>query len=488
MSAVQDAAQKSLLAYCSLTNRSYQAPKHLVRIAKLLESVERGEDKRVIITIPPRHGKSMLCSTYFPAWFLGKNPAKQIITATYGQDLSDDFGRKVRDQLISPMHHAIFPECVLDRRTTAANRLQTMQGGMYYGVGSGGPVTGRGGDLILCDDPVKNREEADSALMREKLYDWYRSVLYTRLMPGGAIVIIMTRWNEDDLIGRIVSEHQHENWKVVNLPAIDSDGKPLWPEAYDLASLNNIRLAVGEYDWQCLYQQDPIPPDGIIIKPDWMRTGLSQDKHDYAIKLIGVDPAISTDQQNDETAICIVGVRFGDKPRIDELETWHGHWEFDRQMQIIMQLQEKHDATLVGVEDVAYQKALVQELARQGCPVAPIKTHGKDKVARLMGVSHFLTTGRVHINTPRLREQMLRFRGGSEKNDLVDAFVNAMILVRDYTTERAAKKEDVLSKLDPFQASMQYVENKARQQSMGTEITGAWGDNDCQYDDFVDVD
>lgn len=434
MSLIVEAAQKSLLSYSSLTNRNYLAPKHLVTIAKLLESVERGENKRVIITIPPRHGKSLLCSTYFPAWYLGKNPNKKIITATYGQDLSDDFGRKIRDQLQSPEFNAVFPDCKLDKRSQAANRLETTAGGTYFGVGVGSAITGRGADLCLVDDPIKNREEADSELMREKIWDWYRSVLYTRLMPGGALVIIMTRWNEDDLVGRIISQHQHENWKVVNLAAIDKEGVPLWPEAYDLSTLINISASVGEYDWQCLYQQNPIPASGIIVKPEWMKKGFQEDG--YSAIMIGVDPAVGLKDQNDETAICVGGLGFGDVPKIDEIETVYGHWTMEEIMNMIETLFKKHKANLVGIENVAAQEWLVQQCIKRGINAVPVPTHGKDKVARFMGVSHFMTQGRVNLNTQKLREQGLRFRGKTEKNDLWDAFVIMMILIRDYTIER----------------------------------------------------
>lgn len=432
------ACRRSLLSYCSLTNPIYQIPSHIERIAGILENVEAGKLKRVIITIPPRHGKSLLCSNYFPAWYMGRNPEKYLITATYGQDLSDDFGRKVRDQLQSPEFKGIFPQCLLDSRTQASSRMQTTLGGSYFGVGAGGPITGRGAHLLLIDDPIKNREEADSQVMREKLYDWYRSVAYTRLMPNGAIVVIMTRWHEDDLVGRLLKDHSHENWEVVHLPAIAND-KPLWPQAYSLSALENIRKTIGEYDWQCLYQQDPIPPDGIIVKPDWMKPGRRSDG--YSAIMIGVDPAVGLKQTNDETSITVTGYGYGFKPEIDELETIYGHYTMDEIGDLIEALYKKYKADMIGVEDVQAQAWLVQSLAKRGLRVAPIKTGGKDKVARFMGVSHFFTQGRVSVTTAKLREQGLRFRGGSEANDLWDSFVYSLILIRDYTSERSKTEE-----------------------------------------------
>lgn len=403
-------------------------------MAGILERVESGELKRVIITIPPRHGKSMLCSTYFPAWYMGRNPNKYLIAATYGQDLSDDFGRKVRDQLSDNLFKAIFPDTTLRSDSKAAARFETTKNGTYFGVGAGGPITGRGAHLLLIDDPIKNREEADSALMQTKLYDWYRSVAYTRLMPGGAVVIIMTRWHEKDLVGQIYANDNGSGWMKFDLKAIDEDGGALWPEAYSIEALNDIRHTIGEYDWQCLYQQDPIPHSGIIVKPEWMKQGRSEDG--YSAIMIGVDPAVGLKEINDETAISVVGLGYGTNATIDEIETVYGNWTMDEMGTIIESLYKKYKADMVGSEDVQAQAWLAQSLAKRGLTVAPLKTGGKDKVARLMGVSHFMTQGRVSVNTPKLRTQLLRFRGGNEDNDLVDAFVYALVLIRDYTSER----------------------------------------------------
>lgn len=462
MSDLKLLAQDNLLAYCSLINENYQFPGHLVRIAKILQAVERGELKRVIITIPPRHGKSMLCSQFFPAWYLGRNPGKYLITATYGQELSDDFGRKIRDQFQAPEFHAVFPECILDSRTHAANRMTTSEGGSYFGVGAGGPITGRGAHLLLIDDPVKNREDADSEAMREKLWQWYLSVAYTRLMPNGAIVVIMTRWHEDDMVGRLLNLNAHENWTVVNLPALSMHDEPLWPEAYTYEALNNIRKSMDAggriYDWHCLYQQEPIPEEGIIFKPDWMPSGQAKE---YAAIMVAVDPAISMKDEADETAVCVGGLAYGNPSIIHEIETLYGHWDFRTQIQMIELINAKYKPQLIGIEDVAYQKVLIEECQRRNLPVAAIKCV-KDKVARAMSVSHFFAQGRVRVNTPKLKQQLLGFRGKDEKNDLADAMIHLVGLIRDYTMERMEKKEDRYSGLSPQQAWLRNAEDEIK--------------------------
>lgn len=234
-----------------------------------------------MIFMPPRHGKSMLASEYFPAWYLGRNPSDYLIAAAYAQDLADDFGRKVRDQISDPSFNTVFPGVGLRTDSTSAKRFHvvgptdaftTTQDGAYFAVGVGGPLTGRGAHLLLIDDPVKNREDADSELIRKKTKDWYTSTAYTRLMPGGRIVVIQTRWHEDDLAGWLLTEHGHEGWVVLDLAAINDKGEALWPQQYPVEALEGIRRAIGPRDWSALYQQRPTPDTGDYFKAEWLRT------------------------------------------------------------------------------------------------------------------------------------------------------------------------------------------------------------------------
>ena len=170
--------------------------------------------------MPPRHGKSFTTSAIFPAWYLGRHPDHQVIFATYGQELSDDYGRRVRNFVATPLHQAIFPDCRLSEDSTAAHRFNTTRGGTYIAVGRGGPITGRGANLLIIDDPLKDFDEASSETVRRAMHDWFNTVAYTRLMPGGSIVLIQTRWHEDDLAGRLLSEHAAEHWELLSLPGI----------------------------------------------------------------------------------------------------------------------------------------------------------------------------------------------------------------------------------------------------------------------------
>lgn len=241
---------------------------HHQRIAEKLEAVERGEIDRLMIFMPPRHGKSELASKRFPAWCLGRNPKRQIIAASYNSDLASDFGRNVRNIVAAPEFGQVFHDVSLAPDSQAANRMNTNKGGTYVAAGVGTAVTGRGADIALIDDPFKDREEADSERRRETVWDWYRSTLYTRLMPGGAIVLIQTRWHEDDLAGRLL-EQEGDQWDVLELPAIDTAGRALWPEWYDVPALTRIKDTIGQREWSALYQQQPQPDEGTYFQREW---------------------------------------------------------------------------------------------------------------------------------------------------------------------------------------------------------------------------
>lgn len=299
--------RKSLLGYVIANWAGYQVAPHHRKIAHALERVARGECKRLMIQMPPRHGKSMLASEYFPAWYFGINPDHQIIHATYGQDLADGFGRKIRNLLKEDIYPHIFPGVELAEDSQAAARFHTNKGGVYHGVGIGGGATGKGANLMLIDDPVKDRAAAESETIRDTCKEWYKSVAYTRLMPGGAIVIIQTRWHEDDLSGWILEEHAHEDWEVLSLPAIDEDGKALWPENFPIERLLTIEKTIGPKDFQSLYQQKPRPVDGAEFQRKWIQYYGNLDARGMNF-VIMVDPASGKRKNNDFTSMWVVGL------------------------------------------------------------------------------------------------------------------------------------------------------------------------------------
>ena len=325
---VEDLAFSSLLTYAAVQWPSYQIAEHHKTIARHLQAVERGDITRLMITMPPRHGKSMLASEFFPAWYLGRNPNQYVIAATYAQELADDFGRKVRNQINDPQFREVFPDVALKTDSTSSKRFHittpddsftTGQDGAYYAVGVGGPLTGRGAHLLLIDDPVKNREDADSEVMRKKTKDWYTSTAYTRLMPGGRIVIIQTRWHEDDLSGWLLAEHRDEGWTVLNLPAISEDDKALWPEHYPVERLHKIRAMVGTRDWSALYQQSPAPDEGDYFRAEWLREYETAPPRD-TMRIYGASDYAVTSDGGDYTVHMVLGV--DPENRIWLLDLW----------------------------------------------------------------------------------------------------------------------------------------------------------------------
>ena len=235
-------AHRYLLAFARYQYPHYKIARHNATIAKKLQEVESGEITRLMIFTPPRHGKTMLISEFFPAWYLGRNPTKQIIATSYSSERGLDVGRKVRDLLVDPRYANIFPNSKVNPNSKSAKQLSLLQGGNYFSVGIGGAVTGRGADVLIIDDPIKGREDAESDSAQSKMRDWFTSVAYTRLMPGrSAIILVMTRWSYYDLAGWLLDEKKSEGWEVLNMPALAEDeddflGRQpkdaLWPEAY----------------------------------------------------------------------------------------------------------------------------------------------------------------------------------------------------------------------------------------------------------------
>ena len=234
-----------------------------------------------MVFMPPRHGKSELASRRFPAWYLGSFPTKSIIAASYNSELARDFGREVRNIVASRPYRALY-DLRLAEDSQAANRWHTDKGGAYVVAGVGTAITGRGGYVLLIDDPYKDKEEADSDILRKRVFNWYLSTAYTRLEADlgdtkdgaqGAIVIVQTRWRDDDLSGQLLEEAGRggEQWEVVEFPALSEDRQALWPEKYDTARLAAIQRTVGERNWNALYQQRPSPEEGSLFKREWIR-------------------------------------------------------------------------------------------------------------------------------------------------------------------------------------------------------------------------
>lgn len=431
----EDYAFSRLIAYAAYQWPGYRDAAHHRLIARHLEAVERGEIKRLMITMPPRHGKSMLASEFFPAWYMGRNPDHYVVTATYAQDLADDFGRKVKNQIEDDSYQAIFPGVGLADDSKSAKRFHiegqgyggiehaTKQRGAYYAVGIGGPLTGRGAHLLLIDDPVKNREDADSEIMRKKTKDWYTSTAYTRLMPGGRVVVIQTRWQEEDLSGWLLDAHKHEGWVVLNLPAINQQGEALWPEQYDIEALERIKRALPARDWSALYQQQPQPDEGTYFQRDWFKRWQTLPQcHFY-----GTSDYATKDGSGDYTVHHIWGVDpQGDLYLADK---WRGQTTSDvwieRQCDLIDKWKPLAWFGESGPIYRAVQPALERRMRERNTPCRmETMPSVADKPTSARGFQSRAATGRVYLpDTPdgaAILDELLRFPTG-KYDDEVDA-------------------------------------------------------------------
>ena len=453
-------ARDRLLSFACLLWPDYEPAAHHRMIAKKLERVERGKLSRLMIFMPPRHGKSLLCSEFFVAWYIGKNPEKQVIFATYSQDLADDFGRRVRNWIRDPAFQAIFPGVTLAEDSQAASRFNVGARGSYFAVGVGGSITGRGADLLVIDDPLKGREEADSETVRRKLKAWYTSVAYTRLMPGAAIVLIQTRWHPEDLGGWLLKEHQHERWKPLSLSALSEAGTALWPKRYPVAALERIRETLPKRDWSALYQQSPIIDGGNILKKKWWRKWTkSAPVCSYILQSWDTAYSEADLKTNSYSARTTWGVF---KPTEDEIaliliEAWHGRVDYPdlKKEAIRSYLDQKPDCVLI--EKKASGQSLIQDLRRAGVPVATYQPD-RDKVARAYAVQAMLECGQIYYPARRWADDVIdecaQFPSGSY-SDWVDTCTQAWLRIRNSgmlgKIIREPKSPDELEALFPNQ-------------------------------------
>lgn len=415
------AARKSLIDFTTYTKPDFQVGEHHKQIAEALESVERGDCDRLMIFAPPRHTKSELASRRFPAWYLGRHPDKQLIAATYSGDFALDFGREVRGIVQSEEYRPIFPDVSLAPDSQAANRWHTTQGGVSVYVGVGGPITGRGAHIALIDDPFKNREEADSEVRRETVWKWYTSTLRTRLMPGGAVILIMTRWHDDDLAGRLL-EKQPDEWRVVELQAIADEGKPseraLWPEWYDLDALKRIRNDVGPRDWSALFQQRPTPDDGTYFKREWLKHWSVKPD---SLHIYGTSDYAVTDGGGDYTVHRVWGVApNGDIYRLDG---WRGQTAADEWIEQKLNLIKRYKPVAWFGEAGVIQKAVEPMLTRRMrerkvyCRMEWLPSIA-DKPTRARGIQSRMAMGAVYFEPGADVEEFVRFPAGKHDDDV----------------------------------------------------------------------
>lgn len=389
-------ARDRLIPFCQFTFRDYQPTSHLVALAEKLEAVERGEIKRLMVFIPPRHGKSELCSIRFPAWYLGYNPQSQIIGCSYAEGLAYTFSYALRETIVSPQYQRLW-QYQLDQAGAVRWQLTGKADlrASYIAAGVGGSIIGEGADLLIIDDPVKNIEEAESKNQRDRVWDWYRTVARTRLQPDAAIILIMSRWHKDDLAGRLLelakSDPKADQWEVLHLKAI-KDEQALWPDRYPLDVLEVIRASIGSRAFESLYQGEPSIAEGNIIKREWWRYYKEQPQFNRIIH--SWDTAFKAKTGNDYSVCTVWGETQNAYYLID---VWRGRAEFPELKRVAEALFERDKPVAVLVEDAASGQSLIQEFQRDTrIPLLPVKVGG-DKVVRAYAVTPLIEAGRVYL-------------------------------------------------------------------------------------------
>lgn len=405
-------------------------------LCEKLEAVERGEIKRLIITMPPRHGKSEVATKKFPAWFLGRNPEKEVILSAYGADLAEDFSAIARDtlKLWGPELWGVH----LSDGSSSVKKwgIKGYRGGLFA-AGVGGAITGRGAHLAIIDDPIKNHAEALSETYRKGIKDWYKTTLRTRLAPGGAIIVIQTRWHEDDLAGYLLAEAMQdgEQWDVLDLPAIAEENDPLgrapgealWPERFPIEELQATKKTLGSFWWAALYQQRPSPADGGMLKRGWWKF-FRQAPSTFDELLISWDFTFKDSKKADFVVGQVWGRAGADKYLLDQVRD---RMDFPTTVQAVRNLSAKWPkARAKLVEDKANGPAVIATLKREISGLIPVEPQGS-KEARASAVSPDVEAGNVWLpqDAPWVQdfiEECAAFPNGAN-DDQVDAMSQALL-------------------------------------------------------------
>jgi predicted phage terminase large subunit-like protein len=451
--------RKRLLPFVERFNGDYQAGWVHKDICRRLEQFSRDvvakKSPRLMLFMPPRHGKSTLASVAFPAWHLGRNPDQEFISCSYSGSLAMGFSRKVRQLLREPTYKTAF-ETRLDPDSQSAEAWLTTAGGGYVAAGVGGGITGKGAHVLVIDDPIKNREDSESENNRAANWDWYTSTAYTRLAPGGGILVILTRWHDDDLAGRLLkaTEDGGDVWEVVRYPAVAEEDEPyrkqgeaLHAERYSLDALGQIRNAVGPRDWSALYQQNPVSDDGEYFTRDMIQYYNVEDIDlDEMRYYCAWDLAIGKRDRNDYTVGMVVGVNERDELYI--MDVVRGRYDGFEIVERILDLYEEWKPSMVGIEKGHIEMALgpflekrIRERGLYEMYVKDLKTGRRDKEARARAIQGRMQQGMVFFPrdamfTGSMVAELLRFPSGIH-DDQVDALAWLGLMMTEFSTYQA---------------------------------------------------
>jgi predicted phage terminase large subunit-like protein len=430
-------ARRQLLDFCQRFHPRFETPAHLRAIMALLQDVEAGRRRRVIVLVPPRHGKSWLLQL-FASWYLGRNPQGNVITCSHGQELAERNSRLSR----ACLENDRWPFATrLSAESAAVHRWNTTDGGGLFAVGVGGGITGHGADVLILDDI---QHDAGSDTERGAVWQWYAEVAVPRLEPGGAVVVIATRWHEDDLVGRLLAAEDGHEWDLLSLPAIADVGDPigrdvgapLWPERIPIGELERTRIAMGSRAFEAQFNQNPLPATGNLFQRAWLRGYSALPTMTHTV--LALDAASKVSATNDYSVLLTAGT---DGVRYFVIDVVRGRWEFPQLREQLMQSFRQFHHNAVLIEDASAGVGLAQELAQEtNLPIIAVPARGS-KISRAESVSPLFEAGKLclpqsTIAAPWLdafETELLRFPNG-KNDDQVDALVLALTRLRELLT------------------------------------------------------
>jgi len=409
-------------------------------MAKAFTKIANQKKGRLIINMPPRHTKSEFASVYLPAWLIGKFPKMKLMQVTHNAELSGRFGAKVRNLIDSPVYKQIFGDVKLREDSKAKGRWETNQGGEYFAAGVGGSITGRGADLLIIDDPHTEQDSLSKNAM-ERVHEWYSSGPRQRLQPGGSIVLVMTRWAENDLTGMLIRQQKEEKadkWELIAFPAILESGNPLWPEYWSLEELEKVKATLPIRNWSSQYMQNPTSEEGAIIKREWWKKWNKQSTPNLMHVIQSYDTAFSKKETADYSAITTWGVFYpfeGGQANLILLDAFKGKYDFPELKVVAMEAYKYWEPETVIIEAKASGEPLSQEFRRMGIPVIPYTpSKGRDKHTRVNAVAPIFEAGSIwYPEYEKFAEDVIEecaaFPHG-EYDDYVDSMTQAVLRYR----------------------------------------------------------
>jgi predicted phage terminase large subunit-like protein len=412
-------------------------------MADAFERVANGQLKRLIINMPPRHTKSEFASFLLPAWFLGKFPHKKIIQTAHTAELATGFGRKVRNLVSSEPYQKVF-QTKLSSDSKAAGRWNTHMGGDYFAIGVGGAVTGKGADLLIIDDPHSEQEaKQGNPAVFDNVYEWFTSGPRQRLQPGGAIIIVMTRWAKRDLTGQILKNAGKDGvdqWEVIDFPAIMPNGNPLWPGFWSKQALEALKSELPVSKWEAQYQQNPTSEEGAIIKRENWQLWESDKPPSCEYIIQSWDTAFEKNNRADYSACTTWGVfqhpnKQGDlRPNIILLDAFKARMEFPELKHKALEMWKEWEPDTLIVEKRAAGAPLIYEMRKMGIPMSEYTPgKGNDKISRVNAISDLFASGIVWCPETRWAEEVMdelaSFPNG-DHDDLVDSSSQALMRFR----------------------------------------------------------